>query len=208
MTEKKALAIDDEQIVLDSVTKILSPEGFAVDCAIDSREGLDLAMNRDYAIVLTDIRMPEIGGMRILRDIKRAKPAVPVVIITGYATVQGAVQAMKLGASDYVEKPFTPEDLMASVRKALQKAEAEGPEEQSLIHREEVAQVLERAAADGDFVSRLFFDGADALQEYDLTSAEKLAILTGDIQWIESQMGALSPKQKRWLEQRLSAEIW
>jgi DNA-binding NtrC family response regulator len=208
MNEKKALAIDDEQIVLDSVEKILGSEGFTVDSAVDSRKGLDLAMNRDYAVVLTDIRMPEIGGMRILRDIKRAKPSVPVVIITGYATVQGAVQAMKLGASDYVEKPFTPEELMASVRKALQKAETERPEDQNLIHREEVVAVLEKAATDGDFVSRLFFEGADALQNFNLTNAEKLAILTGDIQWIESQMGALTPKQKRWLEQRLSAEIW
>jgi hypothetical protein len=54
----------------------------------------------------------------------------------------------------------------------------------------------------------LLYEGADALEEYDLTGPEKLAILTGDIEWIEAQIGALTADQKRWLEQRLSAEIW
>jgi DNA-binding NtrC family response regulator len=208
MKPVKALAIDDEQIVLDSIRKVLLAEGFEVDFSLNSREGLEWANTRDYDIVLTDIRMPEIGGMRILRDVKRIKPSLPVVIITGYATVTGAVQAMKLGASDYIEKPFTPDVLLASIKKALQKAEAEEPEKQELIHKDEVIKVLEKAAVDGDFVSRLFYEGADALQEFDLTRPEKLAILTGDIQWIESQTGPLTETQKRWLEQRLSAEIW
>jgi len=208
MERKKVLVIDDEQIVLDSVKKILTAENFDIDTAISSREGLDWAMNRQYDLVLTDIRMPEIGGMRILRDIKRSKPAVPIVIFTGYATVQSAVQAMKLGAADYVEKPFTPDMLVTSVRKALEKAAKEEPEKQELIHKDEVIRVLERAAVDSQFVASLFYYGADALQDYDLTGSEKLAILTGDIHWIENQIGALTPEQKRWLESRLSAEIW
>lgn len=203
-----ALVIDDEQIVLDSVEKILGAEGFTVETAIRSSTGLNRALNRNYDIVLTDIRMPEIGGMRILRDVKRAKPTVPVLIITGYATVHGAVQAMKLGAADYVEKPFTPEELLAAVRKTLEKARTEEPEAQTLVHRAEMLRVLEKAAVDAEFVSRLFYDGADALRDFTLTRAEKLAILTGDVQWIESQTGTLTPVQRRWLDQRLSAEIW
>jgi len=208
MEKQKILVIDDEQIVLDSVKKILEAEDFEVDPAISSREGLDRAMNQDYDLVLTDIRMPEIGGMRILRDIKRSRPSVPVVIFTGYATVQSAVQAMKLGASDYIEKPFTPDMLMTTVKKVLVRAASEEPEKQELIHRDEVIRVLERAAVDSEFVTSLFYYGPEALQDYDLTGPEKLAILTGDIQWIESQIGKLTPQQKRWLESRLSAEIW
>lgn len=208
MEKRKVLVIDDEKIVLESVKKILSAEGFEVDLAISSREGLAWAMERDYSLVLTDIRMPEIGGMRILRDIKRAKPALPVVIFTGYATVQSAVQAMKLGAADYIEKPFTPDLLLISVKKALEKAAKEEPERQELVHRDEVIRVLERAAVDSEFVASLFYYGADALQDYELTGPEKLAILTGDIQWIESQIGSLTAEQKRWLESRLGAEIW
>jgi DNA-binding NtrC family response regulator len=208
MEKKKILVIDDEQIILDSVKKILSPEQFQVDPAISSREGLERAMKQSYDLVLTDIRMPEIGGMRILRDIKRSKPATPVVIFTGYATVQSAVQAMKLGASDYIEKPFTPDMLLTTVKKVLDKAASEEPEQQELIHKDEVIRVLERAAVDSEFVTSLFYYGPEALQDYELTGPEKLAILTGDIHWIESQIGELTPQQKRWLESRLSAEIW
>jgi len=206
--KQRVLVIDDEQIVLDSVKKILASENYEIDLAQSSRQGLEWAMGRDYDIVLSDIRMPEIGGMRILREIKRSKPALPVVIITGYATVQSAVQAMKLGAENYIEKPFTPDTLAEAVKKALAKAQTREPEPQELIHREEMIRVLERAAVDNGFVADLFYKGADALEQYSLTGPEKLALLTGDIQWIESFIGPLTPTQKRWLEQRLSAEIW
>ena len=204
----KALVIDDEQIVLDSVKKILVAENYEVDVTLSSRQGLDWAIQNQYDIVLTDIRMPEIGGMRILRDIKRAKPSLPVLIITGYATVRSAVQAMKLGATDYLEKPFTPEELLEAVASALDIAAVQPPEEQALIHKAEVIKVLERAASDSEFVANLYYHGADALEEYDLTSPEKLALLTGDISWIEKHVGTLTKVQRRWLEQRLSAEIW
>jgi DNA-binding NtrC family response regulator len=206
--KRRVLVIDDEQIILDSVKKILSKEDFEVDVSLKSPEGLDLSLKREYDIVLTDIRMPVIGGMRILRDIRRAKPALPVVIITGYATVSSAVQAMKLGASDYIEKPFTPEELVKRVNQTLEGASEAEPEEQKVIHKKEVITALERASSDSDFVARLYYEGADALDEYKLTGPEKLAILTGDISWIEEHVGPLTKNQMRWLQQRLSAEIW
>ena len=208
MERPRTLVIDDEQIVLDSVRRILEAEGMAVDSSLNAREGLALALQRPYQLVLSDIRMPVMGGMRVLRDIKRARPALPVVIITGFSTVASAVQAMKLGASDYVEKPFAPEDLLKAVRGALERAATTEPETQSLVHRDEVLRVLERASIDAGFMTALLFSGADALEGYTLTGAEKLAILTGDIQWIESHAGTLTPTHRRWLDQRLSAEIW
>lgn len=208
MEKNKALVIDDEQIVLDSVSKILTDENYQVDVSLSGRKGLEGAIRKDYDIVLTDIRMPDIGGMRVLRDLKRAKPSLPVLIITGYATVRSAVQAMKLGAADYIEKPFTPDQLLKAVASALDLATTQVPEEQELIHKEVMIKVLERASSDSEFVANLLYQGADALEEYELTGPEKLAVLTGDIEWIEGQMGPLTPIQKRWLEQRLSAEIW
>jgi DNA-binding NtrC family response regulator len=205
---RNILVIDDEQIVLDSVQKIMSSANYKTDLAASSRQGLEWAMNRDYDIVLSDIRMPEIGGMKILREIKRAKPSLPVIIFTGYATVKSAVQAMKLGAENYIEKPFTPDTLLEAVNTTLAKAGDREPEPQELIHKDEIIKVLERASEDGEFVSALFYAGADALEEYDLTGPEKLALLTGDIKWIESYTGPLTAVQRRWLEQRLSAEIW
>jgi DNA-binding NtrC family response regulator len=208
MTATRVLVIDDEQIVLDSIRKVLAQGDYAVDTTRSSREGLDWAIQKPYDLVLTDIRMPEIGGMRVLRDIKRMKPSLPVVIITGYATVRSAVQAMKLGATDYLEKPFTPEDVLQAVSSALDAAAARPPEAQGLVHREEVIRVLERAASDSAFVAALEAHGADALEGSGLTGPEKLALLTGDIGWIEKHVGPLSARQKRWMEQRLSAEVW
>ena len=208
MEKIKVLAIDDEQVVLDSVRKILEAEGAELETALDSRTGLERAIEADFDLVITDIRMPEIGGMRILRDIKRVKPALPVMIFTGYATVQSAVQAMKLGAADFLEKPFTPDMLVTTIKKVLENAKGADSVPQNLVHHDEVIRVLERAAIDSEFVVALLYSGADALEDYDLTGPEKLAILTGDIRWIEEQAGTLTENQKKWLNQRLSAEIW
>jgi DNA-binding NtrC family response regulator len=208
MKKKKVLVIDDERIVLDSIMKILKEEQCEVDVTLSGRQGLEWALQRDYDLVLTDLRMPDIGGMRVLRDVKRAKPAMPVVMITGFGSVQSAVQAMKLGAAEYLEKPFTPDALVKAVDKALHLARTTAPESQSLIHKEEILRLLEQAANDANLVYELLHHGADALEEFNLTGAEKLAVLTGDIQWIETHVGPLSPLQRKWLEGRLAAEIW
>jgi hypothetical protein len=115
---------------------------------------------------------------------------------------------MKLGAAEYLEKPFAPEDLVKVIQKALQIAETTPPADQRLIHKEEILKVLEKAATDYTLVYNLLHYGADALEEFNLTAAEKLAILSGDIQWIEQHVGNLTPIQRKWLEGRLSAEIW
>ena len=208
MEKKKALVIDDEQIVLDSVSKILSDENYEVDVSLSGREGLNQAIEEEYDIVLTDIRMPDIGGMRVLRDIKRARPSLPVVMITGYASVQSSVQAMKLGAADYIEKPFTPDQLLNAVASAVDVAAAQIPEEQNLIHKTEMIKVLEKASSNSEFFTNLLEHAADALDEYDLTGPEKLALLTGDVEWIEDAIGPLTRSQRRWLDLRRSAEIW
>jgi len=206
MRRRKALVIDDERVVLDSVKRILE-EDYDVDVTLTGREGLEWAVQRDYDVVLTDIRMPDMGGMLVLRDIKRAKPMLPVMIMTGYASVNSALQAMKLGAVDYIEKPFAPDDLSRAVDLAIEKSASLPPDEQTLIHKEEMLRVLDRAATDGDFVYRLQHRWADALDSYVLSNAEKLALLTRDIGWIEKYAGPLTAKQKRWIEKPLSAQM-
>jgi len=208
MEKTKVLVIDDEKVVVDSVNKILTDEGYDVTTNLSGRDGLTEALHADYDIVLTDIRMPDIGGMKVLRDIKRSKPSLPVIMITGYASVQSSVQAMKLGAADYVEKPFTPDQLIKAVDTALETAASQEPESQELIHKQEMIKVLEKASSDSDFFTSLLEHAADALDEYDLTGAEKLALLTGDAVWIEEQLGSLTQSQRRWLDIRRSAEIW
>ncbi|MCK7468037.1 MAG: response regulator [Desulfosudis oleivorans] len=117
---KKFWSLTTSASSLDSVTKILEDENFEVEVTAERPAGGGAGPAEGaYDLVLTDLRMPDIGGMRVLRDIKRAKPAVPVVMITGFATVRSAVQAMKLGAAEFLEKPFAPDDLVRTVRKAL-----------------------------------------------------------------------------------------
>ena len=206
--KKKVLVIDDERIVLDSIVKILKDEQFEIDVNQSGRQGLEWALQRHYDVVLTDLRMPDIGGMRVLRDIKRAKPALPVVMITGFGSVQSAIQAMKLGAAEYLEKPFAPDALVETVKKALHIAATKPPEDPGVIHKTEILRVLEQAAKDHNLVYELLHHPADALEGFNLTANEKLALLTGDIQWIEKHVGQLSATQRKWLEARLSAEIW
>ena len=208
MSTNRVLVIDDEWIVLQSVGKILRAEGFDVEVASSGREGLERALRDAYDMVITDIRMPDIGGMRILRDVKRARPAVPVVMITGFASVKSAVQAMKLGATEYLEKPFTPDELTRTVKKALNIAATAPAEDQHLVHKEAVLRVLEQAATDHELVYNMLHYGADALDGFDLSGPEKLAILTADIQWLEQNVGPLTAPQRRWLDQRLNSEIW
>jgi DNA-binding NtrC family response regulator len=208
MNKMRALVIDDEKIVLDSVKKILADENYDVDVTLSGKKGIKMALTNPYDVVLTDIRMPEVGGLIVLRDIKRGKPALPVIIITGYGSIRSAIQAMKLGASDYIEKPFDPNMLIASMSSAIESGKAQTPEEQAIIHKKEMIRVLELAATDDSFRENLLNNGADALDDYDLTGPEKLAIITGDIRWVEEQIGPLSQNQKTWLEARLGAEIW
>jgi DNA-binding NtrC family response regulator len=207
MAPKRVLVIDDEQIVLNSVSRVLAQAGFDVEVTLSGRQGLEWALNKAFHLVITDIRMADMGGMILLKDIKRAKPEMPVVLMTGYANVQSALQAMKLGAADYVEKPFTPDQLLKTVSLAMEKANSRLSEEQALVHQEEILRILDRAATDGDFVYKLLHRWADALEEYPLTGAEKLALLTGDIEWIEKHTGPLTEKQKRWLQRPISPEV-
>ena len=208
MEKMKALVIDDELVVRESVSKILTDDQFEVTTSSSGRIGLERAVNNDFDIVLTDIRMPDIGGLTVLRDIKRAKPQLPVVMITGYATVKSSVQAMKLGATDYLEKPFTPEELIKTVKSALHIAATQELEDQGIIHKEELLMLLERAATDNDLTYNMLYHGSEALEEFNLTGPEKLAVITGDINWIEKHVGKINATQKKWLEQRQSAEIW
>jgi DNA-binding NtrC family response regulator len=207
MAKAKILVIDDERIVIDSITKILKEEHIEVEATLSGRQGVDMALQKAYDLVLTDLRMPDIGGMRVLRDIKRARPDLPVVMITGYASVPSAVQAVKLGAVEILEKPFSPDGLVAVVRKALGTRPG-ADEADETIHRGEIIRLLERAAVDQNLVYELMHCGADALADYELTNAEKLAVLTADIEWIEKQVGQLSSSQRKWLDARRNSEIW
>ena len=109
MSKGKVLVIDDEDIVLTSCHRTLTPEGYEVKTAKSGIDGLKMLKNEPFNIVLVDIKMPDMDGIEVLRRIKEEWPDTPVVIITGFSTIEAAVFTIKLGAYDYIEKPFTPE---------------------------------------------------------------------------------------------------
>jgi DNA-binding NtrC family response regulator len=114
------LVIDDEAVVCASCKRILSEEGYQVRCRQDPRAGLQDAVSGDYDLILLDIVMPEMDGLEVLKELKNAGVSSEVVVITGYATVETAVDAMKQGAADYLSKPFTPEELVVVIQKVLE----------------------------------------------------------------------------------------
>jgi DNA-binding NtrC family response regulator len=117
----KILVIDDEDIVRTSCKRLLEPEGYIVGTAKSGKEGLQILGSRTFDLVLTDMKMPGMDGMEVLIMIKERWPDTEVIIMTGYGTVKTAVRAMKIGVFDYIEKPFTPGDLIALVSKALER---------------------------------------------------------------------------------------
>ena len=118
------LIVDDEPNICHSCVKILSKPGYDTHFALDGYQALKMLENRPFEVVVTDLKMSALGGMQVLTRIKEAYPDTMVVVITGYSTVSSAVEVMKMGAFDYLPKPFTPHELRAVVAQALAAREA------------------------------------------------------------------------------------
>ena len=115
----RILAVDDESIVLDSFRKILVVAGYSIDTVEGGREALGLIMKHDYDFVFTDLKMPEMDGLEVTKAVKHLRPDIDVIVITGYASIETAVETMKHGAMDYIQKPFTEDELIAFFNKSL-----------------------------------------------------------------------------------------
>ncbi|MCP4372708.1 MAG: response regulator, partial [Deltaproteobacteria bacterium] len=115
----RILAVDDEKIILDSFRKILVFAGFSIDTVERGPEVLGLIRKNDYDFVFTDLKMPEMDGVEVTRAVKHLRPDIDVIVITGYASIETAVETVKSGAMDYVQKPFTEDELLEFVKTAL-----------------------------------------------------------------------------------------
>jgi DNA-binding NtrC family response regulator len=117
--QEEVLVVDDEPQMLIAIHETLRRQGYSITTAGSAREALCRLKERYYHLILTDVRMPEMSGLDLLKKVKASTPQTPVVLLTAYGTVQNAVDAMKQGAFDYLLKPFCSESLEAVVRRAL-----------------------------------------------------------------------------------------
>jgi DNA-binding NtrC family response regulator len=118
MQTQSILIVEDDPDVRAMLTRTLGCSGYAVDSAVDGAEALDKFRDNRFNLVITDVRLPRMNGLQVLGEIKQAEPQVPVIVITGYGSVQNAVEAMQGGASDYLLKPFSNETLQAAIGRA------------------------------------------------------------------------------------------
>jgi len=131
MTEKaRILVVDDELPVCKSISSALTTEQYAVDMALSAEEALRKEAETPYDIIITDLMMPGLSGMDLLKRLREKKPDLRIVMITGYPSIKSAVLSIKLGAFDYIPKPFTPSELRSLIARAL---------ESKRYHEEQVA---------------------------------------------------------------------
>ncbi len=121
MSNVKVLIVDDDPIVLDSCKRVFEAEGFEVCLVPSADQALKVIKNTIFDILLIDVKMPERDGMYLIRAVKKQRPEIPVVVMSGYPTPETIAEGLKLGAEEFIAKPFTPDELLKIVRQVLQK---------------------------------------------------------------------------------------
>ncbi len=123
--KRRILVVDDEITVCKSIRQSILSESYEVDMALSGEEALKKDRENPYDLIITDLMMPGISGLDLLRAVRDQRPEATVIMITGYPTIKTAVESVKLGAFDYLPKPFTPADLRGVVARAFKMAEGE-----------------------------------------------------------------------------------
>ena len=211
------LVMEDDLSVAKGLEMVLSEEGYTVNLAGTGELAMEAFRQKRFDLLVADLRLPDIDGMEVIKQVKEAKPETEVIVITGYGTTATAVEAMKLGVHDFLPKPFTEDQIKSAIDEALkehveksaeaviQKAETE---EEKLIQKREVLGVLSRTAEDADFWGDLMENGSLALANYPLSNEAKAAITSGDLKWINENVGELTQKQLMFIYKRLEREAW
>ena len=113
------LVIDDESVICDACRLVLAEKGHRVDHCLTGNAGLQAIEGGQYDLILLDVKLPDVDGMEILKSVREKGSGPVVIVMTGYSTMSNALQAMKLGAADYLAKPFTDDELVEAVEKSF-----------------------------------------------------------------------------------------
>jgi DNA-binding NtrC family response regulator len=120
MPEKnRILVVDDEEALRTVLSTELSSEGYEVSAAADGNEAIDLVKENNYDLVLLDIKMPNVDGFEVLKFVKGTKPDIKVIMLTGFADLKNAIESKRLGAEDFVSKPYDLVDLLTTIERVL-----------------------------------------------------------------------------------------
>lgn len=186
MTDRQILIVDDEKNIRMTMTRALEPLGLPVHTAVNGEDALEKLSEGEFALVFLDLKMNGIDGVEVLRRINEAWPATRVIVISAHGTIGSAVEVMKLGAVDFLEKPFSPVDVREHATAVLEREELD---EQAALHYPALIEVAKRYVTDRSFdaaracVLRAVAVDPGQPEAYNLLGA--LLEIRGD--WLEAQ---------------------
>lgn len=208
MGKKHILVMEDDPAISTALDMILTEAGYDVDVAGTGQGALDLFNQKSFNLIIADLKLPDINGMEVIRQIKAKKPKMEVIVITGVGTQPIAEEALTLGAHEFLPKPFTDDQIKAAIDEALKHHDAGPFNLFTLIQKREVLGVLSRAADDEKFWNDLMELGSEALDSFQLISDAKSAIASGDLKWINENVGELNQKQLAFIFKRLERQAY
>ena len=141
MKKARILIVDDNESILETLSAILEEEGYVTNTAKNGREAIEKSKTDFYNVALLDIRLPDIGGTKLLTKMKETRPKMVKIMITGYASLQNAVEALNFGADAYVMKPVDPENLLKIINEKLR-----AQREAEKMNQRKVAEWIETRA--------------------------------------------------------------
>jgi len=119
LNQRSILVVDDEEALRTVLSSELSSEGYLVDTASDGDEAITILQGKSFDLVLLDIKMPRVDGFEVLKFIKKTNPAMKVIMLTAFADLKNAIESKKLGAEDFISKPYDLVDLLTTIERVL-----------------------------------------------------------------------------------------
>lgn len=203
----RVLIMEDDKNIAKGLAMVLSDENYSVKVVNDGQSAIDAFKEEDFDLLIADIRLPDMNGMDVIKQVRKHTPNTKIIVITGYVSTSLAVDAMHTGVTDFLPKPFSENQILKSVHETL-KAHAKGEGDalvhsisatDNLIQKKEVLHVLNRTNEDQLFCHDLSKKGVEALAEYALSDEAKEAIVRGDLDWINTHIGELTQKQLQYV---------
>lgn len=211
----RILVMEDDVNIAKGLEMVLADEDYSVRVANDGQSAIDAFKEEDFDLLIADIRLPDMNGLDVIKQVRRHTPETKIIVITGFVSTSVAVDAMQNGVTDFLPKPFSEKQILKSVNKTLELRDGDSDvyvhtisETDRLIQKKEVLQVLDRTNEDQLFCHDLKQKGLEALTDYALSDEAKEAITTGDLDWINSNVGELTQKQLKYVFECSQKKDW